>query len=452
MNAFKNFPSATALMLGLGLLFAQGQSTLAQTPEDNRPSAFSDSTLVSAIAPYRDDVRHSILLASQQPQVLTRIAQQQGSSQDAFINLIQSFGQTKQGWFYDIARFPDVMHTLATLPANTSQSSVQAATKALPADLQETAWKLYRHHHADLVQVDNLNQQAGQAFDSLIAPLDLPTQAAFRQLIGMPDVMSLLTQQIDKTAQLGQAFQADPAGVTQNLNTLHDNVAAQNQQEMAEYQRELDQDPQARQELQRAGQDYARANGYNTGINPNPAWPNNTYDYQNPYSFWFGYPGWYGAPLWYPSAWGYGAGFAYGLGGNFMLYGLPSIGFSNWFFNGGYYAYPHLYNRFNTYYGRTIGQHRYWNPGNSDFMSAAHRAFNPAYTVSGGRANGFSGARPYVRTNSGIRMASPLSRYPNANAGAGRMQSWGGASYGGMRSFGGAGGFHGGGGFRGGRR
>jgi hypothetical protein len=167
-------------------------------------------------------------------------------------------------------------------------------------------------------------------------------------------------------------------------------------------------------------------------------------------SFWFGYPDSYGSPLWYPSAWGYGTGFAYGLGGNFMLFGLPSIGFSNWFFNRGYYAYPHLYNRFNTYYGSVIGQHRYWAPGKSGFMSAAHRTFSPIYTLNGVRANGFSTNRSYIRTNSGIRMASPLSRYPNA--GADRMQSWGGNSYGGMRSFGEAGGFHGGGGFRDGRR
>ncbi len=435
MKTFINFPTATALMLGLGLLFGQAQPTLAQAPEVSQQPIPSDSSqpLTSAVAQYRDDVRQSALLASQQPRVLTNLAQQQAASQQAFNDLIQSYGQTKQGWFYDIARFPDVLHALAALPTGADQSTVQGITKTLPADLQGTAWKLYRHHHADLVQVDNLNQQADQAFTNLIAPLDASTQTAFRQLIAMPDVLSLLRQRLDETTKLGQSYQADPAGVAQNLTALHDSLAAQNQQELADYQRELNQDPQARQELAQAGKAYAQANG----INPNPAWPNNPVYSGNPYSFWFGYPGWYGYPMWYPSAFGFGTGFYYGLGGNMIVYGLPSFGFSNWFFNNGYGYYPHLYNRFNHYYTYTGGARRVWTPGNAGFITAAHRAFAP---VAGGRGSWTTNARPTGW--SGARTMAPMGRYSNLNAGGYHAQSWG--SFGGMRSFGG-GGFHGGG-------
>lgn len=455
MNAFKNFPTVKALTLGLGLLIAHWQPTFAQTPADNRPSAISDSeqTLESAIAPYRDDVRRSVLLASQQPQVLTNLADQQANSQQAFNRLIQFYGQTKQGWFYDIARFPNVLHELATLPAGSDQATVQEITKTLPTDLQEPAWKLYRHHHDDLVQADNLNQQADDAFNKLISPLDEPTQAAFRQLMAMPDVLSLLTQQIDKTTKLGQAFQVDPDGVTQNLTALHDSLDAQTQRELADYQRELDQDPQARQELQQAGQAYAQANGYKTGINPNPAWVNTSYYYQNPYSFWFGYPYWYASPIWYPSAWWYGTGFYYGLGGNMVLFGLPSVGFSNWFFNRGYGYYPHLYRRFNTYYVNNIGVHRIWAPGSYGFMGAARRAFGPVNGSFGNRSNWLTNpqyARPNTWSGSGARGAAPMYHTPNMNSGGFRTQSWGGFS---GRSFGGFSGSHSfGGGFHGGRR
>lgn len=430
MNAFKNSPTAMAFVLGLGLLFAPGHTTLAQTAGAYRPSATatSDSALVSGIASYRDDVRQSILLVSQQPQVLTSLAQQQANSQRAFNDLIHSYGQAKQGWFYDIARFPDVLHALATLPAGSDRSAVQAVTNTLPTDSQESAWKLYRHHHVDLVQVDNVDQQAGKAFDNLIAPLDVPTQTAFRQLIGMPDVLTLLTQAIDKTARLGQAYQADPANFTQNLTSLHDKLDAQNRQDLAEYQRELDQDPQAQQELKQAGKEYAQANG----INPNPAWPNNPVYYQNPYSFWFGYPSWYGSPIWYPSAFGFGTGFYYGLGGNPIVYGLPSFGFSNWFFNYGYGYYPHLYNRFNAYYTYTAGPRRLITPGAAGFVGAARRAYSSNQVgtrgnwIAGNRTGGWNGS------TAGARVAAPATRYS------------GGGNFGGTRSFGG-GGFHGGG-------
>ncbi|QJD78642.1 DUF3300 domain-containing protein [Spirosoma rhododendri] len=456
MNAFNNFPTTNAMLLGLGLLFAQPLSTLAQTMPGNQPAPVvadvNQKTLLSSVASYRDDVRQAVLLAAQQPQVLDRLARQQTQTQQAFTALIQPFSQTKQGWFYDMARFPDVLHTLAALPAGSDRATVQTVTKTLPADLQETAWKLYRHHNADLVQADNLNQQADQSFAALLAPLDAQTQAAFRQLMNLPDVLSLLTTQLDQTTQLGQSYQADPDGVTQQLATLHDKQEAQNQQELADYQRQLNQDPQAQQELQQAGQEYARANGYSTnGINPNPAWTSASAYNQNPYSYWFGYPYWYGSPLWYPSAFGYGTGFYYGLGGNMVVFGLPSIGFSNWFFNRGYGYYPHLYNRFNTYYTNTIGYHRYWSPSNSGFMYAAHRAFTPTVGIMGGRPNWLgTGGRTYSAPSSiGGRVSAPMGNVGGARTYSGGFggRSFGGSSFGGMRSFGG--GFHGGG--RGGR-
>ena len=71
MNAFKNFP-ATTLLLGLGLLFAHPQSTLAQITTDTQPApviaAPKQHDLLATVASYRDDVRQSVLLVSQQPQ------------------------------------------------------------------------------------------------------------------------------------------------------------------------------------------------------------------------------------------------------------------------------------------------------------------------------------------------------------------------------------------------
>lgn len=464
---------AKALLLTLGLATAGWHTTLAQTTDptqqQQQPLPVDDKTIISGIAPYRDDVRRSILLASVHPQVLTALSQQRINSQQAFINIIQSYGQTKQAWFYDLSRFPDVMHTLATLPEGTNRATVDNMTKAMPADLQESAWKLYKHHHNDLVQVDNLNVQAEQTFESLTANLDVPTQNAFRQLIDMPDVMTQLTDQLDKTTRLGQAFQANPDQVTKDLTALHDSLQVQNQQELAEYQNQLNNDPQAKQELQQAAQAYAQANGYNTGINPNPAWINSSYYYQNPYPYWFGYPYWYGSPLWYPSAWWYGTGFYFGMGGNMVLFGLPSIGFSNWFFGAGRYNYPHLYNRFNQYYAQNIGEHRYMTPANAGFMSAAHRAFAPNGGVAGGRANWLTNAGQYARPNNwnnasrmsnvpngistGARMSTP-SRYQGTTANTYHNQAWGGGFGGGgfRGGFGGGGfgggGFHGGGGRR----
>lgn len=452
MKTFIQFIPTKALVLALGLLSAGWQTTIAQTTgtEQQPATGANDQPIVAAIAPYRDDVRRSILLASMQPQVLTGLAQQRASSQEAFTQIIQAYGQTKQGWFYDLSRYPDVLHALATLPAGSDRLVVNGLTKNLPTDLQESAWKIYRHHNTDLVQIDQLNQRAQQTFDNLVGPLDVPTQQAFRQLIEMPDVLTQLTDQIDKTTRLGEAYRANPDQVTKDLTALHDSLTVQNQQALADYQNELNRDPQAQQELQQAGQAYAQANGYKTGINPNPAWVNTSYYYQNPYPFWFGYPYWYASPLWYPSAWWYGTGFYYGLGGNMVLFGLPSIGFSNWFFGAGYRAYPHLYNQFNQfnqYYQHNVGEHRLWAPTNAGFMNAAHRAFSPTAGFNNARANWLTNPRQYSRPGSWANPTgnAPTARFQPFNGGGYHSQAWGGGGFHGGFS---AGGFHGGGGRR----
>lgn len=92
MNAFKNFPTTT-LLLGLGLLFAHPESILAQFTTDTQPApvvaAPKQHDLLATVASYRDDVRQSVLLASQQPQVLTQLAQQQAQTQRAFADLMK---------------------------------------------------------------------------------------------------------------------------------------------------------------------------------------------------------------------------------------------------------------------------------------------------------------------------------------------------------------------------
>lgn len=424
-------------VLALGLLFAPGLRVNAQIPADNRlPAAFSsDSTnLMAVVASYRDDVRQSVLRVSQHPQVLTRLAQQQVRSQQTFDSLIQSYGQTKKGWFYDVARYPGALHALATLPrADKARGRVIAQT--LPPESQRSAWKLYRHHHTDLTRADSINQQAEQLFDSLVTPLTAPTQQSFRQLLMLPDLLALLTQQINQATLLGQAYQTDSIGTIQQLAVLHDSLTAQNQRELADYQRELSQDQLARQELLMAGQAYAQANGHDTSFSPDSVWTDSSVYYQNPYSYWFGYPSWYSTPFWYPSASWYGTGYGYGASGNLVVFGFPSSGFINWFFTRGFRTYPHLCDRFNAYYDRATNRHRFWTPRNSGFLLAAQRQFNPRYTDWSGHSNWLTRPRHYSRTtnltgsNISIWTSSPRRYYSRpSRSHYTRSWSWGGSS------------------------
>ncbi|MFD1818352.1 hypothetical protein SAMN04515674_10552 [Pseudarcicella hirudinis] len=427
----------------------QGQNN----PQDDQQN------LVNSIAPYKEDVRNAILIASQYPDVLEKMAQLHDQTSMAFQQTIQDYGQKKQGWFYELSRFPDLMHALATMPDNRSKEQIQAMLPEQTDLLKEASWKLYNNHHKDLVLVDNLNQQAERDFRALINPLSPDTQMALTKLVAMPEVISLLNSNLNLTAELSDKYKADPQGTQKSLADLHDTLEAQNKQDLANYQQELAQNPQALQELQQASRDYAQSNGYN---NYNPAYGYGGYNnYYNPYSYWFGYPYWYTSANWYPGSFGFSTGFYYGFGGAPVFYGFPSFGFSAWFFGGAYRYYPNLYRQYGHYYYNYGAQRRYYGGINRGFFGAARQNFQPR-VYSGGRSNwitnpqNFRGSNNYSsRMGSGGNNGQRVDSYNRSNTNTYHSQSWGnsggsrGFSGGGFRGGGGGGGFHGGGGGRG---
>lgn len=406
----------------------------------------TDQSLLKVIAPYSDEIRNDILVATQYPETLARLARIREQSSAGFQQIIQNYSQKKQGWFYEITRYPDLMHKLATMPRRTDKDQIEAMLPNQTPELKEAAWKLYNNHHGDLVQVDNLNEQASAQFQQMIATLDPTGQEAFKTLEEMPDVLSILNDHSDLTARLGERFRTDPGQVREDLAQVHDQLEAENKEQLAAYTDELKQNPQAMQELSQASQQYATQGGYSY---PAPT-GDKVVNYGSPYSYWFGYPYWYGSPMWYPGMYGYGSGFYFGMGGYPVVYALPSLGFSRWFFGGAYRYYPNLYRQYDHYYRYNVAPRHYGYSPRSAFIGSAARHFNPSVSVRSGygwnrsgemrSAQRFapSGSRPMMRSNT----------YQSAPS-----RSYGGRSYGG--GFGGGGfsrGSFGGGSFRGGRR
>jgi len=72
--------------------------------------------------------------------------------------------------------------------------------------LQQAAWKLYSEDQKDLVTLDNTNVSVQQKFDKTIQNLDEPTKAAFQKLAAMPDVLTLLTNNINLLNKIGRTL------------------------------------------------------------------------------------------------------------------------------------------------------------------------------------------------------------------------------------------------------
>jgi hypothetical protein len=433
------------VLLSAASLTGYGQDD--QMVSNAQQNIVTDQSLLKAIAPYNDDVRNDILVATQYPDVLAKLAQIRENSSAGFQQIIQNYPQKKQSWFYEVSRYPDLMHRLATLPRKTSHEAIDGVLANVnpTPELKEAAWKLYNNHHTDLVKIDNLNEQAGTSFQSMIALLNPDAQQAFKTLEEMPDVLSLLNDHSDLVMRLGERFKDNPADVRNDLADIHDKIEAQNKEELATYQDELKQNPQAMQELSQASQEYASQGGYSY---PAPT-GDKVVNYGSPYSYWFGYPYWYGSAMWYPGMYGYGSGFYSGLGGNPMVYAMPSLGFSSWFFGGAYRYYPHLYRQYGQYY-RTVAPRHYGYSPRTAFIGSAARHFSPA-----------AGTRSYLYDRGQSFRSAPRSAnaqgfrsVPRGGGFTAPSRSYG--SFGGRTFNGGGGGFSrggfGGGGFRGGRR
>ncbi|MFC3811187.1 hypothetical protein [Lacihabitans lacunae] len=404
----------------------------------------TEKGISAAIAPYSADVRSYILLASLQPDVLMQLKEEQKQTAESFRNIMNNFDQTEQSRFYTLSRYPDLMELLSSLPKGKSNNEIMAILPSQDQDLQEAAWKIYKNNKSELLEMVNMYSQADIEFQNSIKSLDPDSRMAFQKLAQMPDVLTLLTDNIDLTAKLGEHFIADKNGLTSNLVALHDSLNVQNQYEYTKFKDEVGNNPDAMSELSRAAQDYANQNGYN--VSPPNNYNNYTQNmYNNPYSYWFGYPSWYGSPMWYPNSFWYNMGLYSGNG--FGLYGFPSYGFANWFFSPSVYVrYPNLYNNFGNYYRNQVHTQRFVSPASSGFMNVAHSHFSPNaprglnYLSSASHYSRpiNSNVTPYRATSRGDAGGyhgdswSNFSRESSFNSGAGfRMPSGGGGSRGG---------------------
>jgi hypothetical protein len=318
--------------------------------------------LNNAIASYDANVRRSILVASQYPSVLVQLQKSQDQTMASFQKMISKFRQTKQEWFYNVTRYPELMHQLANLPAKQKKEDVYKLLPNQDPDLKKAAWKLYHNEKKNLANLDNIRISANSEFEKSVSHLNAQARDAFQKLQDKPDVLTLLTNNISLTTKLGERYKSNPSDLTNQLAMLHDKLEIQNQEQAAEFKKQMERDPKAMKELQDASNDYKRNSYYNS-------------PYYNPYSYWFGYPYWYPYPMWYPGMSWYYPGFYFGVGG---LYGFPSYGFSYWFYNRGYYTrYPHLYHGLGEYYKNNVITRQAITPVNRGFTNIARRHYDP---------------------------------------------------------------------------
>ncbi len=322
---------------------APGQSYADSLAQDDRE-------IISSIAPYAPDVRSAILDVAQYPQVLVKLERIQARSSQSFQDLISGYPREEQEKFYELIRFPEIMDQMAH-DGKRNQEEVRPLLKDLPVETQNRLMDVYNGHYGELAKINRMYQASQSALQKIISDYPQNVKNDFQKVISTPDVMSLLTDNIDLTVSLGEDYKANPGQVTQQLDELNSKITSQNEKDLDAYKKEVSNDPKLQSEMRSAARDFSSAYDYPD----NPTYVTNNYYDNYPYPYWFSYPYWYATPIWYPRPFYYHTGFYYGPGGGIVIVGLPSMIYSNWFFGSGYRRYPNLYQHYNLYYNAHRG-------------------------------------------------------------------------------------------------
>jgi hypothetical protein len=343
-------------LCALDLRAQDDQALLAQLDEEERKA-------LEALVLYPEDTRQAILECSQYPEVLVKLTRLQSQTRASFQDLLETYPQDAQAVVWDVTRYPDLVRRLA-VEGGRSSSRIEGVLRDYPEEVHENARLAGTNHYDLLLQIDELQASANRAFAALLRDYPPEMQAAMRQLVELPEVLDILTENIELAVLVGSIYGRNPKRVLQVADSLSLEVARANARELEDWKEALENDPQAMEELRAAAQEYADEYGYDDAYygyadddlyyapRPRPQIVEHHYYYSYPY--WFGYPYWYSYPRWRPYPYWYDWGFYFGPGQTIVIIQLPSFYYTRWYFYQPrrHYYYPYLSAHFVRHYRR----------------------------------------------------------------------------------------------------
>jgi len=362
-------------------VFAQTEKELLAQLLDEEQSS------VEALALYPVATRTAILEAAKYPEALIKMESLQSRTSAAFKTLLDNYPLTLQEKVWDLTRYPGLV---ATIVEGGPKMGIDfdVALQDFPPEILQRARELSYDHFPLLTEVHRLNRQWDGAYRELVANYPAVTRDALQQLVELPEVLSLLTDNIRLTVLVGDLYRKNPVWLLQQMDSLNIVVAEARAKEVEAWKASIKADPQAEAELRQSAEAYADEYGYDDEYYDyddvyyeqddryNTLIEYHYYHYNYPY--WFGYPHWYPYPRWRPYPYWYDWGYYMGPGNVIVIVDLPSYWFVNWYFYQPWhhYYYPHLSSRYaNHYYGHRgssasiTSNVRNWHDRNRDIVT-----------------------------------------------------------------------------------
>ena len=323
---------------------------------------------IDALAMYPKETRTAILQASLYPEAIIKIKKIQEKTSIEFLELMEEYPQETQQQIWDLTRYPKLIQQLVDNGESNSRN-IEKILKDYPKVIHTRAKTCVRKYFPILKKINNLEQVSQSAFEKIIEPYDELTQASLRSLVELPEVMTVLTENIEVTLMVGDAYKNYPEWVVHQADSLHLELARENTKELEDWKKRIEENPTVAEELQASAEDFAKENNFDDiyyDVDDYTEYEDDLYYEEEPektviekhyyhhYPYWYGYPRWYEYPRWRPYPYWFDWGFHYRPGRNIVVINLPSFYFVDWYFYRPkhHYHYPHLSAHFvNHYYG-----------------------------------------------------------------------------------------------------
>ncbi len=211
-----------------------------------------------------------------------------------FEELLAGSSRKDQEAIWEITRFPDLIDQLVDGGIK-SKREITRILQGYPEEIHESALRYGRIEYDLLARIYELNRAVERQFESLIAEYAYPTQDSYRALLQHPDILTLLSKDMNQTVLLGDTYNRDPGGVRAQVAEMNLAMASRHATQNSAWTT-----PQADNELQTVAQVYQQKYAYDDSGFDSPE----SYDREvttiayhgAPYPYWFGYPRWYGGP------------------------------------------------------------------------------------------------------------------------------------------------------------
>ncbi len=314
-----------------------------------------DQEAMDALVMYPENVRNAIFVVAGQPDAIVRLDGLQELTASEFQELVVYYPRETQEQFYELVRYPELVVALVDAGKKTRQE-IEDISLDYPEEVRNAARELGRNEFGTLIQIRQLQKEFRFALAQIKSDYDQRQQEAMDQLINLPEVLHLLTGNYRLTLLIGSLYEKDPVWVGQHMDSLALVQARANAKELEDWKKNLEEDPQALQELEASAEAFATNQGYDEKSYRRERTETVVIHHYNPYPYWFGYPYWYEYPFWYNYPYWYHWGFYYGPGGRIVIHSMPS-----WYYLSWHWYYPNHWNyypHFSNCLVRHYDQHR----------------------------------------------------------------------------------------------